>query len=448
MEEQKKLRPFSVFMMLICGLLFADVIASNSSTGAPAISWWIILGVLYMIPSGMVIGELSAVLPGEGGIYVWIYEGLGPKYAAMTSWLFFACGLFIPVSSFIMCADIIFGMINPGIGLVPRLIVAIILLWLMIYMSSKPMAESAWITDWAGIVKLILFVGSLVAGLVYIIKGNEMATALTAKTMMPSLDQGLTFLPVIVYSCTGMELASASAEETEDPAKNLPKLIVGVAVLAVVLNIVSTVGTLMVINAGKLDLTTGTIDVFVKAFGSPVLYYIIGIAMIFTIFAQCITWLVGGNRGTAESAHSGELPAILGKETEAGQPIGAMVITGVFGTIVIIAYAFMSSAEGLFYSLLSCGVIGSLIPYMLMMSAYQRLKKERFKEHDGYKAPAGIVLSWVCQIIQVATLLLMIYIPTVGWNPDVKTNVIGLIVMLLTGAIAISIASKENGEQI
>lgn len=431
-------------MMLICGLLFADCIASNANTGAPSVAWWLILGVLYMIPSGMVIGELSAMLPGEGGIYVWIYEGLGPKWAARTSWLFFACGLFIPVSSFILCADIVFGMIYPSAGLIPRLAVAIILLWLMIWLSSKPMAESAWLTDWAGIVKLILFIGSLVAGLVYIIKGNEMATALTAKTMMPTLDQGLTYLPVIVYSCTGMELASASAEETEDPAKNLPKLIVGVAALAVVLNIIATIGTLLVINAEELNLTTGTVDVFVKAFGSPILYYIVGIAMIFSIFAQCVTWLVGGNRGTCESAKSGELPAILGKETESGQPIGAMLVVGVFGTLIVIAYALMSSAEGLFYSLLSCGVIGSLLPYVFMDIAYQKLKKDKFKIHEGYTAPFGIVLSWICQIIQVATLFLMIYIPGVGWNADVVTNVVGAAAMLITGEIAITVASRGN----
>lgn len=443
--EQKKLGNFSVFMLLICGIMFADAIAANSNCGAPTITWWVILGILYMIPSGLIIGELSAILPGEGGIFVWISEGLGPKWAARTSWLFFVCGMFIPVSSFVMCADIIFGMIAPDTGLVPRLIVAIILLWVMIGASALPMSESAGITNLAGIFKLLLFVGSFVAGIVYIMKGNQMATALTTRTLMPTLDQGLVFLPVIVYCCTGMELASASAEETKDPAKNLPKLVVGVAALAIILNVIASVGTLMVVNAEELDLTTGTIDMFVKAFGSPVLYYIVGIIMIFTVFAQCMAWMIGGNRGTAESAKAGELPAILGKETKGGQPIGAMVITGIFGTAIILLYAVLStSGEGLFYSILSCGVIGSLLPYVFMLIAYQRLKKERFKTHEGFTAPAGIALSWLCQIIQVVTLFLMIYIPTQGWNPDLVTNLIGTAIMVVGGEIAIKYADSKK----
>ena len=99
---QGKLGKFDAFMILICGLMFADAIASNSSAGVPSITWWLILGLLYMIPSGFIIGELSGAFPGEGGIFVWISEGLGPKWAARTSWLFFCCGLFIPGSAFVM----------------------------------------------------------------------------------------------------------------------------------------------------------------------------------------------------------------------------------------------------------------------------------------------------------------------------------------------------------
>ena len=53
---QGKLGKFDAFMILICGLMFADAIASNSSAGVPSITWWLILGLLYMIPSGFIIG--------------------------------------------------------------------------------------------------------------------------------------------------------------------------------------------------------------------------------------------------------------------------------------------------------------------------------------------------------------------------------------------------------
>lgn len=444
--EEKKLGRLDVFLSLIVALMFADAIASNSSAGVSSIAWWIILGVLFMIPTGAIIGELSGAYPGEGGVYVWIYEGLGPKWAAMTSWLFFACGLFIPVSSFIMCSDILFTLFYPAAPYLLRVIVAIVLLWLMTWVSTLPMVEAKWVTNTAGLIKLALFVLCFVAGIAYIVQGNALANSMGINDLLPTLDQGLTYLPIIVYCCTGMELASASAEQTKNPAKTLPKLILGVAALAVVLNVIANFGMLAVLPLDSIDLDLGLLDVFQNAFHSSAVYYITGVLFLFAVFAQCVTWLVGGNRGTAESGKSGELPAVFGKENKAGQPIGAILITAVAGTVMLIVYAFIAdSASDLFFSLLNCGVIGSLLPYVFMIVAYQRLKRKGMNGYTGFKCPCGMLLSWVVQIIQCATLLLMLYIPGYGWADDLLTNVIGAVFMIGSGLIAMKVAEKTNG---
>lgn len=80
--EKRKLNGFDIFMLIFTGIMYTDAIASNSSVGVPSLTWWAIIGILYMIPIGFIIGELSGMIPSEGGIYAWIYEGLGPKWAA------------------------------------------------------------------------------------------------------------------------------------------------------------------------------------------------------------------------------------------------------------------------------------------------------------------------------------------------------------------------------
>lgn len=442
----QKMGKFDAFMLLICGIMFADAIASNSSAGVASVTWWLILGLLYMIPSGFIIGELSGAFPGEGGIFVWISEGLGPKWAARTSWLFFACGLFIPVSSFVMCSDILFTLFYPAAPFVVRIVVAIVLVWVLAWVTTRPMADSKWVVNIAGMVKIAIFALALVAGIYYLAKGNAIANDISLEALTPSFDQGLMFLPIILYCCTGMELASASAEQFDNPAKILPKVIIGIAVLAVVLNVCANLGMLMVLPLDSIDLDLGILDLFLVAFGSYEFYYVMGALFLFAVFVQCVTWLVGGNRGTCESAKAGELPAFLGKETKGQQPLGAILTSCIAGTVLLIVYAlFADTAADLFFSLLSCGVIGSLLPYVLMLVAYQRLKRRgAMNDYQGFKAPAGVVLSWVCQIIQVATLLLMIYIPGHGWNPDVITNVGGAILMIVTGEIAIWFAGRKK----
>ena len=435
---EKKLSAFDAFMLLVCGIMFADAIASNTSAGVPSLAWWLIIGVLYMIPMGLIIGELAAVMPGEGGIYVWIYEGLGPKWAALISWLFFTCGLFIPVSSFIMCSDILFSLIYPDASLLLRIIVAIVFIWLLAWISMKPMAEATWVTNLAGIIKIGFFAFALAAGIYFIAQGNAMANDISFETLLPSFDQGLTYLPIILYCCTGMELAAASAEEMNEPAKMLPKVVLGIAGLAIVLNIAAGLGMLLVIPVSEINLDFGLLDLFRIAFDSEVAYYVAGVLFLFAVFAQCLSWMVGGNRGACESAKEGDLPAALGKELN-GQPMGAILISSIAGSLLLVLYAFFAeSASDLFFSLLSCGVIGSVVPYVLMLVAYQRLKASgRMDDNAGFRAPFGVALSWLAQIIQCFTLLLMIYIPSHGWNETVVTNVIGFAGMVISGVIAI-----------
>lgn len=442
--EEKKLGAFDAFMILVCGIMFADAIASNTSAGVPSLAWWLIIGILYMIPMGLIIGELAAVMPGEGGIYVWISEGLGPKWAALTSWLFFACGLFIPVSSFVMCSDVLFSLIYPAAPLMLRIAVAIVLIWLLAWMSTRPMAEATWLTNAACIIKIGFFVFAFAAGVYFIAQGNAMANEISFSTMLPSFDQGIVYLPIIVYCCTGMELASASAEEMDNPAKMLPKVVLGISGLAIILNIISSLGMLMVLPVDAIDLDFGLLELFRTAFHSDIAYYIAGILFLFAVFAQCLSWMVGGNRGACEGGKAGDLPAVFGKEIN-GQPTGAIVISSVGGTILLALYAlFADSASDLFFSLLSCGVIGSLVPYVLMIISYQRLKKSgRMDDNEGFRAPSGIALSWLVQAVQCFTLFLMIYVPTQGWNESAGTNIAGFIGMAVTGVIAVWWAERH-----
>ena len=445
MEDQKKLNTFDVLMLLISGLLFADSIAANTSAGVQNLTWWVIIGLLYMIPTGFIIGELSSVYPDEGGIYVWIRAGLGSKVASCTSWLFFCCGLFIPVATFIMCSDILYAIFLPQASYLVRVVTAIAMMWLMAAVSCLPMKDSKWITNLSGLIKLSFFLLALVAGIVYLAKGNPIANDITPSSLIPSLGQGLTYLPVILYSCTGMELASASAQQTKDPQRSLPRIIVIAAIMAVLLNIIADAGMLMALPLEQIDLDLGLLDLISVAFGSELLTKFASLAFVFAGFVQCVTWLVGANRGTAESAKAGDLPAIFGCENRGGQPVGAILFTAALGTGFLVLYALLgSTASDLFFRLISCGVIASVVPYVLMLFSYQRLKRAGKLSGSHFHTPGGYAFSWLCQFIQVFTLLLMIYIPTHGWNENVLTNLFGLLFMLGTALLLLRYTHRHS----
>lgn len=446
--KKEKLGRFEALMLLVTGVLFADSVASNASAGTPALTWWVILGITYMLPMGAIIGELSQAMPDEGGIYVWVSEGLGRRWGALVGWIYFFCGLFIPSSAFIMMSDVFFTLFFPTAPFTLRVCVAIALVWIMGFASTLPMAESSWMTNAAGVIKIVLYLLVFTAGIVYVLRGNAPANSFDAASLVPTPGQSLTFLPVIVYCCSGMELASASAEQFDDPARMLPRVILGMVVMNVVFNMIAATGMLLVLPVDAIDLDLGFLDVLSTLLGSGALLYGTALCFLFSLFAQTVAWVVGGNRGACESAKAGELPRFLGVEKN-DQPFGAIITTCIVSTLFLALYALLAgTASDLFFSLMSCGVLSTLLPYVLMVAAYQHLRHAgRIGGKGTFHCPAGITLSWVVQIIQCLTLCLMIYVPGAGWNSAVVTNVFGAVTMVGIGWTAVSACLRKARQE-
>ncbi len=52
------------------------------------------LPLLWSLPTALMIGELAAAIPAEGGFYVWVRRGLGPFWGYQESWLSLTASIF------------------------------------------------------------------------------------------------------------------------------------------------------------------------------------------------------------------------------------------------------------------------------------------------------------------------------------------------------------------
>src|SRR5215471_21267201 len=50
--------------------------------------------LLWSLPTGLMVGELSAALPAEGGFYVWVRRAMGPFWGFQEAWLSLAASIF------------------------------------------------------------------------------------------------------------------------------------------------------------------------------------------------------------------------------------------------------------------------------------------------------------------------------------------------------------------
>src|SRR5437764_4434365 len=50
--------------------------------------------LIWSLPTGLMVGELSAAIPAEGGFYVWVRRALGPFWGYQESWLSLSASIF------------------------------------------------------------------------------------------------------------------------------------------------------------------------------------------------------------------------------------------------------------------------------------------------------------------------------------------------------------------
>jgi amino acid transporter len=82
---RRRLKRFDIVLFLACGIVNLDTLGAVSAHGGQGFVWLAILGLIFVIPYGMVVAELGTAFPQEGGHYVWVREAWGKLVAAVTA---------------------------------------------------------------------------------------------------------------------------------------------------------------------------------------------------------------------------------------------------------------------------------------------------------------------------------------------------------------------------
>ncbi|WP_462158892.1 amino acid permease [Pseudoalteromonas sp. GB56] len=65
----------------VSAILLVEQIAMSASVGPYAVFWWLVTVIFFMLPNTMVTSELGASYPEQGGIYAWVRDAFGPRWA-------------------------------------------------------------------------------------------------------------------------------------------------------------------------------------------------------------------------------------------------------------------------------------------------------------------------------------------------------------------------------
>ncbi len=416
-----------LLLFSVSAVLTIDTLASAASMGVSWFTWWAITMVLFFVPYGLMTAEMGAAWPGEGGIYIWVREAMGPRAGSLAAWFYWINNSYWTASVYMA-----FGATFHSIFLKERVGealragpgatwlqagIAILLTWLTVGVGIVRLDVSKWLPNLGAVVKAAIFLSLGALGLLSLASGRPSANEFLLADLVPRWRDSLAFLPVLLYNAMGFELMSAAGDEMKNPQRDVPRVTLLTGLVIAVVYTLGILGILLAVPLSKLSLATGTwdaLEVLGRQWGAAgdSLVLLLGVGFLYACVANIVTWSLGVNRVAAAAAAEGSAPAVLGRlHPRFDTPYMAFVIQGVVATALLLGNALLSSrSDNVFWMVFKLSGVCFLVSYLLVFPAFVVLRYRRPDQPRPYRMPGGMPAAWgaavVCTVFIAGAILL------------------------------------------
>jgi len=355
----------------------------------------VLMAIMYLALV-LSLAEMSAAIPAAGGGYSFARQAIGPAGGYLT-------GLAVLIEY----------------ALAPAAIV--------IFIGSAVEALTGFNGPWVYALFYLLFVGIHLAGVgealkvMMVISGLAvLAIIATAFVLITNFDASRLFdvpvtdavgaseflplgwygvwaaLPFAMWLFLAVEGVPLAAEEAKDPAKDVPKGIIGAMIF--LLFTAFLVVVLVPGAGGAAAMGTSAVPLVdaLNASGSEGLATVVNILGLAGLVASFFSIIYGYSRLVFALSRAGYLPRSLSITTNRKVPARALIVPAVFGFLVSL------SGEG--DLILAMAVVGATVSYALMALSHILLRVKQPDLPRPYKTPGGVVTSSIALVLSLIAL--------------------------------------------
>lgn len=328
--KKHHMRPISIAFMLYClvaaGAFGIEEMIPVSGPGL-TITMLAVLPIIWALPICLTVSEMSAFMPEEGGIYVWVKEALGEFWGFLIGW-WGTISIYLSNAVYVV---LIVGYAQKFIPMTETqaLIMKIAIVLVFILINLMGLKEVSWVSTVLAIIILAIFAAVTVVGFA---NWNE-------NPMVPFTPEGASIIDSLggsicigIWMYCGYECVSNMAGEIENP-KAIPKGFLIAMPLIALSYILPTVASLGSVGDWAMWGTEGAdvvgyADVFTRFIGPAG-----GVIFIFAaIVSQCAifnSYVAAGSRGFFVLADDSLCPKFLVKVSQKrGVPYLAILLLG------------------------------------------------------------------------------------------------------------------------
>jgi len=278
--------------------------------------------LIWSLPTGLMVGELAAAIPSEGGFYVWVRRAMGPFWGFQEAWLSLVSSIFdmaIYPTVFVLYLGRLWPIATAGYRgkAIAAAMILVCLIWNLLGAKA------------VGVGSVLL--GAVMLSPFVLITIFAFFRHITLGSTPPAQGSLLTGVLVAMWNYMGWDNASTVANEVEDPQKTYPRVIL-LTLAAIFFSYVIPVLAVWHLHVQSEIWSTGSWASIASMVVGPWLgAALVGAAMI-SEFGTFNSLVMSYSRLPVAMAEDCHLPKIFASKLKDGAPWFAIVILGIAWT--------------------------------------------------------------------------------------------------------------------
>jgi amino acid transporter len=427
---RRSLRRIDMVFFLICALVGLDTLGQVASYGAQTFTWVVVLGALFLIPYGLVMAELGTAFPQEGGQYEWMKLAWGRLAAGLGSVLYWISNpLWVGGSLAFVSTEAWSAYVHPiGTKTAGDYTFKLLFIWITVVVAIIALRHGKWIPNLGAIVRVVVLGFFSLTVVIYAIEHGVHGYG--AGDFRPTSAVFIGLVPLLLFNYVGFELQSGAAEEMQNPARDVPKAVVGGGIVTVLCYAVPIFGIVAVLPASKVSGIAGFLDAVSTTFtvyGSAhhLLLEVMAVGFIFALATGGAAWIIGSDRVLAVAGYDGAFAGWFGVfNARLGTPVRVNVLSGLVSTAFMLAAQFLNTGSNAstFVVVLYMATSTGLLSYLLIFPAVIRLRYTHPDVARPYRIPYGNTGAWIGGLVTLGWIILGSWIAVF---PDTIENLVG-----------------------
>ncbi|MET4059303.1 putative glutamate/gamma-aminobutyrate antiporter [Arthrobacter sp. UYP6] len=407
-KQTAKITIGALAVMNIVAVVSLRGLPSEAEYGLSSIFYYVFAAIVFLVPVSLVAAELATGWPETGGVFRWVGEAFGPRWAFLAMFmLFIEVTIWFPTVLTFGAVSLAYTGDNQNLDAQLAgnkffvLAVVLVVYWLATFIAFRGAAAFSRVSQWGGIIGTIIpAIILIILGFSYYFAGNTPQIQMGWGELIPDFSNfsNVVLAASIFLFYAGMEMNAIHVKEVKNPTRDYPIAVLIAAAGTVIIFVLGTLAIAFVVPQADINLTQSLLTSYNDMFDWAGIGWagpVVAAMLLIGVLAGVVTWVAGPSTGLLTVARAGYLPRFWQHTNKNGMGTHILFFQAFAVTGLGITYVVLPSVQAAYQILSQLTVILYLIMYMLMFAGAIYLRFSQPNRPRPYRVPGGDIGMWL-----------------------------------------------------